>query len=569
MEGPARSLRRSLLRLDALLAVLGAAVLVAWQSHPAVRLLPGLAILGLLALAQQVLGRLPATARFRGGVDLRLAAVAVLLLLLCRQADPLTTPIYLVVAWFGVVEGARTTSRWRPLFIPGLPLLAMAPALLVRPAWMPPLAWADLVDVAVGLPLLVAFGTLVLVLSWQERREAGAMARDQSHLRERRRREARIIEQLDEPVLLADGAFQIVDANPAARDEIGEDPEGRQLRELVRVPEDHEPLPGGGDEPEAFHAIEAYAITGRPWDDRWSLDIRPLPEDADARARFVVVLHRSSTMQQKMRSHEGKLADLQGADQRRAEFMRLMSHQLRNPLHAMLGFADLLALDEVERLEPPEQERLGAVVHGTRHLQGILDDVRDYVRLGERPPAVLVTFDLTELVDDAVQMVMSSAERAELDVELLSPPVAVHALGDPEMCRRALLNLLTNAIRYTGAGGFVRVITTEDAGRCSVRVEDSGEGIPWTEQGRVFEPFDRGSGEAGGGKGMGLTIARRLMEMQGGTIALRSRPGQGSTFTLGLTAAEKSGRPPERFGSVAVPGYPAGYPADGVGDREE
>lgn len=567
MEGPTRSLRRSLLRLDGLLAALGVAVLAFWQDDPAVRVLPALAVLAVLALAQQVMGRIPASRLLRWGVDLRLAMVTGLLLLLCRLADPLTTPIYLVVAWFGVVEGARTTSRWRPLLIPGVPLAALTPALLFRPPWMPSLTAADLQDIFVGLPLLVAFGILVLMLSWRERRDAGAMARDQSHLRERRRREGLIIEQLDEPVLLADGDLRIVEANPSAREELGDGLHGATLRDLVRVPEDHRPLPEAGErgELEAFHAVEVYAIAGPSQDDRWSLDIRALPANADERARFVIVLHRSRTMQQKMRSQEGRFAALQSADQRRAEFMRLMSHQLRNPLHAMLGFAELLALEEAEPLEPPALERLTAVQHSGRHLQGILDDVRDYVRLGERPAAVLEAFELADLVDEAVQMVMSSAERAELEVEIVAPPGPIYAMGDREMTRRALLNLLTNAIRFNRAGGFVRVLTTSDGGRCSVRIEDSGEGIPWTEQGRVFEPFDRGDAEGASGSGMGLTIARRLMEMQGGTIALRSRPGQGSTFTLGLTSPERPPGPPDRFASVAVPGYPGAA----FGDREE
>ncbi len=557
MEGPVSSLRRSLLRLDALLAALGIAILVVLQDQPAVRFVPALVAVAVLGILLQVLGRVPPSRLLWRRVDLRLAIVTTLLLALCRFADPLTTPIYLVVSWFGVVEAARSGSRWRPLMIPGVPMLAMAPALLFRPPWMPPLELDGLREVAVGLPLLVAFGYLVLVLSWRERRDAGAMAREQGRLGERRQQERRIIQQLDEPVLLLDAGYGIVGSNPSAREQLGDDIEGVHLRDAVRTPEEHEPIPKGGEggSPEAFHSVEIHPTRGPAAGQRWSMDIRRLPADADEHARWVVVLHRSSTMLEKVRHHEDRLAELQAAARRRTEFLRLMSHELRNPLHAMLGFSDLLVEDEVEPMAAAQLERLTAVRHTGRHLQRILDDVRKYVSLGERPPAARAAFDLTELVDEAVQMVMSSAEREELDVELISPPVPVTALGDEEMTRRALLNLLTNAIRFNQPGGLIRVNTTTGPGHCSVQIEDSGVGIPWLEQGRVFEPFDRGDADSGGGVGMGLTIARRLMQLQGGTISLRSRPGHGSTFTLGLASPGETLVTPDPLFTVDLPGY--------------
>ena len=551
MQGPFPSLRRSLLRLDAMVLALGFAILAASQDHAAVRVVPAAVAMAVLAVVHLGLGRLPPSRRVWRGLAYELIARTVLLLVLCRFADPLTTPLHLCVAWFGLVEAARSTSRWRPLLIPGIPLLAMLPAVALRPGWMPALTQEQLTGAGLTLCLLVGIGALVLVLAWRERRTGGAMAREQVHLLERRRRERGVIERLEEPTVLLDDGLQVVDANPAALEQLGGDLDGAHLSPLVRTPEHHEPIPSDGDglAHGAFHAVEAYATAGTARGQRWSLDLRRLPADAGGVARFVAVLHRSATMLEMVRSQEDRLAHL------RADFLRLMSHELRNPLHAMLGFTDLLGLEQMEPLSAPQQERLEAIRHSGQHLLGILDDVREYVRLGERPPAELEPFDLAELADEAVQMVMSSVERAGLEVELNAPPAPVVALGDREMSRRALLNLLTNAIRFNRPAGMIRVFTGLEGAQASVRVEDTGIGISWMEQGRVFEPFDRGGAEAGAGGGMGLTIARRLAEIQGGSISLRSRPGEGSTFTLSIAAAGGDMPSEDPLSSVTLPVY--------------
>jgi len=102
---------------------------------------------------------------------------------------------------------------------------------------------------------------------------------------------------------------------------------------------------------------------------------------------------------------------------------------------------------------------------------------------------------------------------------------------------------------------MIRVFTGLEGAQASVRVEDTGIGISWMEQGRVFEPFDRGGAEAGAGGGMGLTIARRLAEIQGGSISLRSRPGEGSTFTLSIAAAGGDMPSEDPLSSVTLPVY--------------
>lgn len=528
----ARDPRRPLWWLEIASVALGVAALL--SATEGAHLVPAfVALAGLLACQRWMLGRRRRTAR---PTALELALHLALCAAMFHFADPFCGPLLLAAAtpWLLLTAARRSMASLAAAGV--LPVLAALPAALWRPAWMPPLDGATAAAALVGMASLITVVGVLLAANRQGQRLARLLVDEQLRLRERRQRERAVLEALDEPVLFLDVDHRIVGTNPRAEAILGSDLAGRPLVELLSTPEGHEPIPEAGAIQGTYIAVETYLCVGPHQGDRWSLEIRDLPEERDEVSRFIAVLHRSERMFEQVRTGEDRHRALQLASTRRRSFLRLMSYELRTPLQAIGGFAELLALPEIGPLSDAQAARVGVIRRTAIHLGSILDHVREFVRLGERPPPAAVQFDLGATVREAVQLVASTAERKGLALELTRSDAAQIAVGDPGMTTQALLNLLTNAIHFTASGGRVVVTVRRAQDRLEVEVEDSGKGIAWSEQARVFEPFDLGRAAAPDetSTGMGLAMARRLLERQGGTIGLRSRPGHGSTFVIGL-----------------------------------
>ena len=524
--------RRSVQQLEIVAALLAYAILFAYGHRPGVHLLPACITLALLLLSERWQASRPRR-RVRG------TAVAfrwLLCTLLFLWVDPMTTPILLAATLPGLFEAVRNPSAARLAIAVVVPLAAALPAF-----WLHAPASLVLADAATSLtgPLaLAAIGIVIVVKSLVERQHSSLLVREQLGMHERQLRQATLLEALDEPIFLLDRDFRILESNPNAVENIGEGMRGRFLTELVQTPEGHEPVPhtGHAPGPAGFHAVEVYLIAGHGRGQQWSLDIRELPEGGGH--AWVAVLHRSAGMLERVRMGEDRYRRLQQASTRQHSFLRLMSYELRTPLTSILGFSELLGMPQVGNLGIMQRSRLDVIHRSGRHLLAILDDVREFVRLGERPPPSRVQLDLGEIAEEGARLVAASVESNGLLLELDRPPEPVPALGDRRMTTQMVLNLLTNAIRFTAKGGVIRLSVSRSGDRSEVVVEDTGTGIPWSEQGEIFEPFVLGQNRSGdaAGAGMGLAITRRLAEVQGGTISLRSRPGQGSTFVVCLHA---------------------------------
>jgi signal transduction histidine kinase len=250
------------------------------------------------------------------------------------------------------------------------------------------------------------------------------------------------------------------------------------------------------------------------------------------------------------------------ADRLKDSFLASISHDLRNPLTAVGATAQLLRrrLDRTGTIEP---ERLRASVASIEtsatQMAHLVDQLLDYARLQLDRPLDLncQPTDLVELARRVVAAHATSSERHHLHLEATEDSLI--GSWDQDRLERVLQNLLNNAIKYSPAGGEVRVRVERDSSPdrdwAVVAVQDEGLGIPAVDLPQVFERFHRGSNVDGhiAGTGIGLATARQVVEQHGGTIGVESQEGRGSTFTIRLPLGPKGDSPPDEGASVQSP----------------
>jgi signal transduction histidine kinase/DNA-binding response OmpR family regulator len=228
---------------------------------------------------------------------------------------------------------------------------------------------------------------------------------------------------------------------------------------------------------------------------------------------------------------------VQEASRLKDEFLASLSHELRTPLNAILGYARLLR----SGMLPPDkqQKALETIERNVTSLTQIVEDVLDVSRIVSGKIRLNVqTIDFPVLVRSAIDSIALAAEAKGLRVETVLDPKAGPISGDPERLQQVLWNLLSNAVKFTGRGGKVQVRLERVNSHVEVVVSDTGVGIAAEFLPHVFERFrqaDAGITRERGGLGLGLSIARQLTEMHGGTIEASSGgPGTGATFRVKL-----------------------------------
>jgi signal transduction histidine kinase len=224
-------------------------------------------------------------------------------------------------------------------------------------------------------------------------------------------------------------------------------------------------------------------------------------------------------------------------DRMKDEFVLTASHELRSPLTAVQGFAELLMLER-ERLSAKQGETVEVILDNTRHLVRLLNDLLDLARSDAGRLAIQpVPAEISTLVEDAVRTMRGQTDAKRQLLELDVEPGLPQVNADPDRIRQVLVNLLTNANEYCPAGASIRVAVRREDDQVEIAVSDDGPGIPGPQLEHIFERFTRG--DAGltqrvGGTGLGLAISKSLVELHGGTIGAHSQPGSGSTFLVRL-----------------------------------
>ncbi len=239
-------------------------------------------------------------------------------------------------------------------------------------------------------------------------------------------------------------------------------------------------------------------------------------------------------------------AEADHANQAKSDFLARMSHELRTPLNAIGGYAEILTMGVHGPVTEAQREALGRITRGQRHLLRLINDILNLAKIeAGRVDYRIERLALASVVATTVQMVQPQMTAKGLRCDI-SVPSDVTASADREKLEQIVLNLLTNAVKFTPSGGRVTVDVSSREGAPGVvflRVEDTGIGIEESKLATLFEPFVQvREAQAPGaeGTGLGLAISRDLARGMRGDLRVRSKPGVGSTFTITLPSAETS-----------------------------
>jgi two-component system OmpR family sensor kinase len=228
-------------------------------------------------------------------------------------------------------------------------------------------------------------------------------------------------------------------------------------------------------------------------------------------------------------------------------FVADASHELRTPLTSLEGLSEMLLMGADQGDTTVIQRSVRAMHKELARLGRLVADLLTLSRLDSTTPITLKTLDASKLVSDVAEQMRPLAEARQIALSALyAEPVLVE--GEADKLKQVLLNLVDNALRYTPDGGRVALSATQNpaAGKAQIRVSDTGQGIAPEDQARIFDRFyraDLARTRANGNTGLGLAIARAIVEVHGGTIGVQSTPGEGATFTVTLPTSKPSEQP--------------------------
>ncbi|HEX3497700.1 MAG TPA: ATP-binding protein, partial [Stellaceae bacterium] len=242
---------------------------------------------------------------------------------------------------------------------------------------------------------------------------------------------------------------------------------------------------------------------------------------------------------------------LETAGRLKSEFIANVSYELRTPLNAIIGFAEILTNQYFGELNPRQLDYSRGILDSSHRLLTLINDILDLATI-EAGYMMLETenIDVHTLMASVLALTRERARKQNINLEFDCPHDLGTLTADERRLKQVLFNLISNAIKFTPAGGTIRLAARRDEGGVTLTVADNGVGIPTEDQARVFEKFERGNPQARqSGAGLGLSLVKSFIELHGGRVEIVSQANKGTTITLYL--------PVDPAVSEAPPGQPS------------
>lgn len=372
-----------------------------------------------------------------------------------------------------------------------------------------------------------------------------ARAKAEAASKEHEMRLANIIHVALEAIIILDSKFKIIVFNRSAVQMFGvpvEEAIGQHLDQLI--PANHRAL-------HRRHVAE-FAATGKTARQMGNIrrvealrsDGTVFPIEAsisrvgDGQRAFMTVMIRDvSKLREAEMAHMAR-ATAEAANREKTKFLSRISHEIRTPLNAIMGFAQLIQLDKDDPATPAQMVRLGHILKAGQHLCRLIEETLDVARIElGRIPIELVDIELGQLMDEVLNMCEIQAAQAGVHIDAAyrsSKDVSMRA--DPSRLRQVLLNLVSNAIKYNRRGGWVRLEVEECSEAVTITVRDNGIGMTSAQLAGLFDPFNRLGREASDiqGSGLGLVLARQLVELMEGELVIQSEAAIGTIASVKL-----------------------------------
>ena len=245
------------------------------------------------------------------------------------------------------------------------------------------------------------------------------------------------------------------------------------------------------------------------------------------------------------REIEDKSRQIEAANRHKSEFLANMSHELRTPLNAIIGFSEVLGERMFGELNEKQAEYTDDILSSGRHLLSLINEILDLSKVeAGRMELEVATFDLPLAIDNARTFVRERAAKHGINLDVAVDERLGEFVGDERKIKQILLNLLSNAVKFTPEGGRIGIKARQADGSVEISVSDTGIGISAEDQAKIFEEFRQVGGDYAHkreGTGLGLTLAKKFVELHGGKISVESEVGKGSTFSF--TLPERSSPP--------------------------